>query len=134
MILAGVDLTLGDLIWSLLWMFMLVIWFWLLITVFGDLFRDKELSGVAKALWVIFVIVAPFLGILLYLITRGGGMADRALQTAQDQQAQYAAFVQQAAASQGVGSPAAEIERLSKLHDQGKLTDAEFSQAKQKLL
>src|SRR5215203_2269852 len=102
----------------LLWMFelfMFVIWFWLLITVFGDLFRDHELSGVAKAIWVIVVVIAPFLGIFVYLIVRGGGMAQRAAASMQAVQQQFDAQVRAAAGT--AATPADQITTAKSLLD-----------------
>ncbi len=110
----------------LLWMFelfMFVIWFWLLLTIFSDLFRDHELSGGAKALWVIFVVILPFLGILIYLIARGHGMAER-------QAKQIAEAQKQMAAQYGGASPADQIASAKALLDSGAIDQAEFDKLK----
>ncbi|MGO9029310.1 MAG: SHOCT domain-containing protein [Acidimicrobiales bacterium] len=124
---------LGDLFGTMLGLFVFVIWFWLLVIVFSDIFRSHDLGGWAKALWVIFVIVLPYLGILVYLIARGGSMHERAeAQAAQTEQA-FDAYIKQVAGSPGGGS----VEELSKLADlkaKGVITDAEFEAQKAKLL
>ena len=89
----------GDVLLFIFEFFMFVIWFWLLITIFGDLFRDHETSGGVKALWVIAIILIPFIGILAYLLVRGGGMAQRAADARQQAQQQFDAYVKQAAGS-----------------------------------
>jgi ABC-type multidrug transport system fused ATPase/permease subunit len=115
----------------LLWMFeffMFVIWFWLLLTIFTDLFRDHELNGGIKALWVIFVIVLPFLGILIYLIARGSGMAARNTKAAQEMQAQMNAQIRAAA---GTSSSAADqIAQAKSLLDSGAISQAEYDKLK----
>src|ERR1700722_20379529 len=86
-----------DLFWTILWFFGFFIWIWLLIMVFGDIFRSHDMGGGAKALWTIFVIVIPLFGVLIYLIARGGGMHERAAQQAQQQQQAFDTYVRQAA-------------------------------------
>ena len=127
------DYTLLDLFWSMLLFFLLVIWIWLLITVFVDLFRDHELSGWAKAAWVIFIIVLPFLGVLVYLIARGNQMTERNVARAADQQAQFDNYVRTTAASSG-GGTAEELQKLADLHNQGVLSDEEYQAAKAKTI
>ena len=120
----------------LLWMFeffMFVIWFWLLITIFGDLFRDHELSGGVKAMWIILIIVFPFIGIFGYLIVRGGGMAGRAQKMMTDAQNQYNAQVQSAAADIS-NAPADQIASAKALLDSGAIDQAEFDRLKAKVL
>ena len=115
----------------LLWMFeffMFVIWFWLLLTIFSDLFRDHELNGGIKALWVIFVIVLPFLGILIYLIARGGGMAARSQKAAQEMQAQLNSQIRAAAGTST--SAADQIAQAKSLLDSGAITQAEYDKLK----
>jgi ABC-type multidrug transport system fused ATPase/permease subunit len=111
--------------------FLLMIWIWLLIMIFGDIFRSHDMGGGAKALWVIFVIILPFLGIFVYLIARGGKMHERALEQAQQQQKAMDQYIKQAA---GSSSNADELTRLAELKDQGVLTQAEFDSQKAKLL
>jgi hypothetical protein len=122
-----------DLFGTMLGFFLFIIWFWLLIIIFSDIFRSKDLSGWAKALWSIFVIILPFLGIFTYLIVRGGKMHERAAQAAQDQQAAFDDYVKQAAGTSG-DSTADQLSKLADLKAQGVLTDAEFEAQKAKIL
>jgi hypothetical protein len=119
----------GQVFWSMLWFFLWFLWIWLLIVVFGDIFRSRDLSGWAKALWIIFVIILPYLGVFVYLIARGHKMQEHAYQAASDQDAAMRRYVQNVAGSGG-SSTADEIARLAKLRDDGVLTEAEFQQAK----
>jgi hypothetical protein len=123
----------GQVFWSMLWFFLFFIWIWLLISLFGDIFRSKDLSGGAKALWTIFIIVLPFLGVLVYLIVRGNSMQERALKDAASQEAQFRGYVQSVAASGGGGS-ADEITKLADLRDKGVISEDEFQAAKAKAL
>ena len=129
--LLGADYPFLDILWTMFIFFLFVIWIWILITVFMDLFRRKDTSGFAKALWIIFVIVAPYLGVLIYLIVNHDGMADRNIQQMQKQQQQTDAYIQSVA---GSGSSAAEIEKAKGLLDSGAITQAEFDTIKQKAL
>lgn len=115
-----------DFFWSLLWIFLFVLWIWLVISVFIDIFRS-EMSGVAKALWVLFVLVIPLIGVLIYLIVHGGDMQERAVKTAQDQEAATRAYIQAAA---GSGGTADELAKLAALRDKGVLTEEEFQAQK----
>ena len=121
---------LADLFGTMLGLFIFIIWFWLLIVVFGDIFRSHDMGGGAKALWVIFVIVLPFLGIFVYLIARGGKMHERAAHAAQAQQRAFDAYVQEAAGS----SSADQLAKLADLKEKGALTEAEFAAQKAKIL
>jgi hypothetical protein len=127
---AKTDYPFLNIMWTLLVIFAWVIWFWLLITVFSDLFRRKDIGGGSKALWVIFVIVLPFLGVLIYLIAQGDNMAERNMQQARAMQADMDAHIQSVAG----GGSAAEIERAKGLLDSGAITQAEFEQIKAKAL
>jgi hypothetical protein len=122
---------LADLFGTMLGFFVLVIWFWLLIVIFSDIFRSKDMGGGAKALWVIFVIILPFLGIFVYLIARGGKMHERAAAQAAQQQEAFDTAVKQAA---GSTSSADDLAKLADLKTQGVLTEAEFEAQKAKLL
>jgi hypothetical protein len=124
------DFGLGEALLTVLEIFLLVAWFWILIMVIGDLFRDHETSGWAKAAWVFFLIFLPFLGVLIYLIARGEGMRDRAVRQQTDARKQMDAYIRETAGS----SPADELHKLSNLRDKGAISDAEFEQAKAKLL
>ena len=120
-----------DVLWTMLIFFLWVIWFWILITVFIDLFRRKDTSGVSKVLWIIFVILVPFLGVFVYLLVNHDGMADRNIAQAQAQQKQMDQYVRETA---GSGGAAAEIEKAKGLLDSGAITQAEFDAIKSKAL
>jgi hypothetical protein len=117
----------------MLYFFLFIIWIWLLITVFVDVFRSHDMGGGAKALWVIFIIVLPFLGVFVYLIARGGKMHERAAQQAAQQQKAFDQYVKQAAGTPGA-STADQLSKLADLKTQGVLTDAEFDAQKAKIL
>ena len=121
----------GDVFLWLLEFFMFVIWFWLLVAIFSDLFRDHETSGGVKALWVIFVVLVPFVGILFYLIIRGHGMAERSAKQAQQAQQQFDSQVRNAA---GSTSAADQIAQAKSLLDSGAIDQAEFNSLKAKAL
>jgi len=110
------DFGSGQFLWSLIWFTLFFIWIWLLFIVFADIFRSKDLSGVAKALWVIFVIIVPYLGVFVYLIARGHKMQEHAMEAAQAQDQAMRQYVQSVSAS---GSSADEIQKLSDLRAQG---------------
>src|SRR3954467_13596940 len=120
----------GQVFWSMVWFFMFFIWIWLLVVVFSDVFRSDDLSGWGKALWTIFVIVLPYLGVFVYLIARGKTMGMHATQDAQRHEQEMRSYVQSVAGS----STAGEIERLAELQRSGVISEAEFQQAKAKLL
>ena len=120
-----------DLFWTMLWFFLFVIWIMLLFRVFGDLFRS-DISGVGKAIWTIFVIIVPILGVLIYLIVHGDDMQQRALQGAAAQEQAQREYIQTAAGT-GV-SDADELEKLASLHQSGVINDAEFADQKQKIV
>ena len=122
-----------DLFGTMLGIFIFVIWFWLLIVIFGDIFRSQDMGGGAKALWVIFVIILPFIGIFTYLIARGGKMHERAAKDAQAQQSAFDDYVRQTAGTP-VTSTADQLSKLADLKAQGVLTDAEFEAQKAKIL
>jgi hypothetical protein len=122
----------GQVFWSMMWFFLFFIWIWLLIVVFGDIFRSPDLSGWGKALWTIFVIVLPYLGVFVYLIARGRKMHEHALKAAADQEAAFRGYVQNVASTST--SAADEVARLADLRDKGILSEDEFQQAKAKAL
>jgi hypothetical protein len=126
------DFGTGQVFWSFLWFFLFFIWIWLLIIVFSDIFRSHDMNGWVKALWVIFVIVLPYLGVFVYLIARGGKMQEHAVEQAQRQDAAMRQYVQ-SVATPGSGA-ADEIAHLAQLRDQGVITEAEFQAAKAKAL
>jgi hypothetical protein len=125
------DYPLLGVFWTMLEFFLFFVWIWLLIIVFGDIFRSRDLGGFAKALWVIFVIVIPLLGVLVYLIARGGGMQERAVERAQQQDQAFQTYVQQAA---GSSSTADEVAKLADLKASGAITEEEFQTGKAKIL
>ena len=118
--------------WTMLEFFIFFLWIWLLIVIFGDIFRSRDMGGLAKALWVLFVIIVPYLGVLIYLIARGGKMHERAAAAAAQQQKAFDSYVKQTAGSSG-GS-ADELAKLADLKAKGVLTDAEFEAQKAKVL
>lgn len=120
-----------DLFLTMLWFFLFVAWIFLLISVYADVFRSDDLSGVAKAFWVLFVLLLPYLGVLVYLIARGGKMQERSRSQAQQAQQVTEAYIREVA---GVASPADELLKLGQLRDQGLLSDAEFEDQKAKVL
>ena len=120
-----------SLIWMMFMFFVFVLWIWLLIAVFMDIFRSRDMGGGMKAVWVFFVIILPFLGVLVYLIARGGSMHERQADQAAQQQEAFDAYVKQAA---GSGSAADDLAKLAELKNQGVLTDAEFEAQKAKVL
>jgi Short C-terminal domain/Phospholipase_D-nuclease N-terminal len=122
----------GQVFLSMLYFFLFFIWIWLLIVVFGDIFRSHDLGGFAKALWVIFVILVPYLGVFVYLIARGHKMSEHALQAAQAQDAAQREYIQSAVGASP--STADELARLADLKSQGVISDAEFEQLKAKAL
>jgi hypothetical protein len=133
MTLASSSYPLLNLFWTMLEIFLWVIWIWILIYVFIDIFRSHDLSGWAKALWFLFVLFIPLIGVLVYLIARGGSMHERAVRQAQQHDAEARAYIQQAAA----GAPASTADQLAKLadlRDRGVISAAEFDREKAKIL
>jgi hypothetical protein len=130
--LLAADYPFLDVLWTMLVIFAWIIWFWLLITVFSDLFRRHDTSGFTKVLWIIFVIILPFLGVFIYLIVNHDGMTERSMKQAQAAQAQMDDYVRSVAASGG--GAAAEIEKAKGLLDSGAITQAEFDAIKAKAL
>src|SRR5262245_52587885 len=122
----------GQVFLSMLWFFLFFIWIWLLITVFADIFRSPDLSGWGKALWSIFIIFLPYLGVFVYLIARGHKMSDRAAKAAADQEAHFRRYVQDVASTSGSGAD--ELAKLADLRDKGVISEEEFQQAKAKAL
>jgi ABC-type multidrug transport system fused ATPase/permease subunit len=122
-----------NLFWTMFEFFLWVAWIWILIMVFIDIFRSHDLSGWAKALWLIFVLVIPLIGVLVYLIARGGEMQDRAVRQAQQQDAEARRYIQQAAA-ESPASSADQLAKLADLRDRGVITADEFAREKAKIL
>jgi hypothetical protein len=125
-VLADAEPGVGEFLLWLVWIFLFVIWFWLLITIFADLFRRHDISGWVKALWIIFVIVLPFLGILIYLITQSHGIAERNVKQAQAEQEQLRQIV-------GTSS-ADELMKLDQLKASGSITDEEYQKMRAKVI
>jgi len=122
----------GQVLWSMLWFSLFFLWIWTVVVVFSDIFRSDDLSGWGKALWSLFVIFMPYLGVFVYLIARGSTMRTRALHQSAYQEQEYRSYARDAAA--GAPSAATEIARLAELHERGVLDDAEFQQAKARAL
>ncbi len=118
--------------WTIIEIFLWIIWFWILITVFIDIFRSPDLSGWGKALWFIFVLIIPLIGVLVYLIVRGGKMHEHGVQAAQQQDEAARAYIQQVAGSSS--SSADQLAKLADLRDRGVITPQEFEQQKAKIL
>ena len=132
-LLADSSYPLLNVFWTIFEFFLWVIWIWILIMVFIDIFRSHDLSGWAKALWFLFVLFIPLIGVLVYLIARGGSMHERAAAQARHQDQEFRQYVQQAAAS----SPASTADQLSKLadlRDRGVISAEEFEREKAKVL
>jgi membrane protein implicated in regulation of membrane protease activity len=117
--------------WTIFEIFLWILWFWVLIYVFVDIFRSHDLSGVAKALWFVFVLFIPLIGVLVYLIARGGKMHEHAVQEANQQDQAFRAYVQEAAGSQ---NSADQLAKLADLRDRGVITPEEFEREKAKVL
>jgi hypothetical protein len=125
------DFGLWDVIVSTFWFMLLLSWIWLIISILGDIFRDRELNGGAKALWTVFLIFLPWLGAIVYLIARGDSMNQRAQEAAQANEARMRAYVKDAAGSTSVTD---QLRELADLRDQQAITVAEYEQAKLKVL
>jgi hypothetical protein len=130
-VLATYQYPLLDLFWTMFMLFAFVIWIWILIAIFSDIFRSHDMGGVGKTLWVLFVLFIPFLGVIVYLIARGHGMQERNLNQAKQQQQAFDQYVKETASA---ANPAEQLEKLAALKDQGVLSQAEFDAQKAKLL
>jgi hypothetical protein len=128
MIIAA-DYPFLDVLWSMIIFFTWVVWIWIMIVILTDVFRRRDIGGWSKALWVVFLIILPFLGALVYLIANHDGMAQRNVKEAQGQKAEFDDYVRSVA-----GGPAAEIEKAKQLLDSGAITQAEFDALKSKAL
>jgi predicted membrane channel-forming protein YqfA (hemolysin III family) len=124
------EITFGQALLTVLEIFLFVAWFWILIAVISDLFRDHEVSGWAKAGWVLLLVVLPLLGTLIYLIFRGEGMRERAIKEQVETKQAFDSYVRETAGA----SPVDELHKLSELKQRGDLSEAEFEKAKAKLL
>jgi len=130
-LLLAADYPFLDVMWTMFIFFLWILWFWLLFTVFADIFRRHDISGVGKTGWVLFCILLPFLGVFIYLISQGQHMAERNVSQVRAQQAKMDEYVRETA---GSGGAAAEIERAKGLLDTGAITQEEFNAIKQKAL
>ena len=130
MVLAA-DWQVGEVLWTFIWFTFLFIWIWLAISVFIDIFRSHDMNGWVKALWILFIIVAPFLGVFIYVIVNGRAMGERDLAAAQQRDAEFQTYVRETAGTSGAAD---ELTKLAALRDSGALTDAEFAAQKAKLL
>ena len=129
---AAQDYPLLNLFWTMLWLFIWILWIFLLVRIILDIFRSDDLGGWSKALWVIFIIILPFIGVLVYLIARGSGMQKRDVRDARAADQEMRSYIRSAAATPA--SAAEELSKLASLRDQGVLTEAEFDAQKAKLL
>ncbi|MBW5484636.1 PLD nuclease N-terminal domain-containing protein [Streptomyces bambusae] len=127
------DYPLLDAFLTMLYFFLWVLWFLLLFKIIGDIFRDDDLGGWAKAGWTVFVCIVPFLGCFVYLLARGRGMGERDVRQAREQQQAFRAYVQQTAGT-APARTGEELSKLAALRDHGDLTPAEYEQAKTKVL
>ena len=127
--LVATDYPFLEILWTMVIFFAWVAWIWIAITVFGDVFRRHDISGWGKAAWVVLVIVLPFLGVLLYLISQHDGMRERSVKQVEAQQAAFDQYVREAA-----GGSAAEIAKAKELLDKGAITQAEYDAIKAKAL
>jgi hypothetical protein len=128
------DYTFFDFFWSMLVFFLWIMWFWLLFSIWTDIFRRSDIGGGGKALWLIFTIVLPFLGAFIYLITQNEEMTKRNMERARAQRAQFDDYVRETAGGSGGGGAAGEIERAKGLLDSGAITQTEFEALKAKAL
>ena len=134
MVVFAADYPFLDILWTMIIFFCWVAWIWLLIMVFSDLFR-RDVSGWAKAAWVVFLIILPFLGVLIYLIAEGKGMTERRVKEMQTSQAEFDTYVRSVATESGGGGGAAhEIEKAKSLLDSGAIDQGEFDRLKAKAL
>jgi ABC-type multidrug transport system fused ATPase/permease subunit len=132
-VLADSSYPVLSIFWTMIEFFLWILWIWILIWIFIDIFRSHDLSGWAKALWFLFVLFIPLIGVLVYLIARGGSMHERAVQQAQQQDQQFRSYVQQAAAESS-SSTADQLSKLADLRDRGVITAEEFEREKAKVL
>jgi hypothetical protein len=130
-VLVAADYPFLDVVWTMLIFFVWIAWFMLLFRIIADVFRRHDIGGGAKTLWLIFVIILPFLGVFVYLIAESKGMADRDLERMQESKQQFDTYVRETASS---GGAAAEIDKAKQLLDSGAITQSEFDVIKQKAL
>ncbi|MGH2610704.1 MAG: SHOCT domain-containing protein [Tepidiformaceae bacterium] len=128
------DYPLLNLFWTMLWFFLFIAWLFLLFSLFADIFRSKDMGGFAKALWVLFILILPLLGALLYLIVRGRSMHERAAEDYAEREKAFRSYVRETAGTAGGASVADEVSKLASLRDSGALSAEEFEAQKAKLL
>ena len=124
----------GQALWAMVWFTLFFIWIWLLIVVFSDIFRSHDMGGFAKFLWILFVIVMPYLGVFVYLIARGHKMTEHAQEDAARMDAAQKAYIRDAVGSGGDAGPADQLQNLANLKAQGVIDDAEFNKMKAKIV
>ena len=127
----GTTWGVGQVLWSMIWFFLLFLWIWLAISIFSDIFRSHDLGGFAKALWIIFVIIFPYLGVFVYLIAEHNGMTERSVQAQESAKSEMDQYVRSVA---GQNDPASQIANAKSLLDKGAITQSEFDAIKQKAL
>lgn len=133
--LLGTSYPLLDAFFTVLWIVGFVLWIWLVIAVFSDIFRSHDLSGWAKALWIVAIFILPLIGVLIYLIARGQKMHEHAIEAASAQDAAFRQYVQEAASNgNGSSGPADQLTKLADLRDRGVISEQEFAQQKAKVL
>lgn len=128
------DYPLLNLFWTTLWFFLFIAWIFLLFSLIADIFRSRDLGGWAKALWVLFIVILPLLGALVYLIARGSSMHERTAQEYEEREKAFRGYVRETAGTAGGASVADEVSKLARLRDSGELTTEEFEAQKAKLL
>jgi hypothetical protein len=133
-LVAAQDYPLLNLFWTMLWLFLWILWIFLLVRIILDIFRSDDLGGWGKALWVIFIVILPFIGVLVYLIARGAGIQRRDARQARAADQEMRSYIREVAVTPGAPSTAEELTKLATLRDQGVLTEAEFDAQKAKLL
>jgi type VI protein secretion system component VasK len=134
MSLADSSYPMAGVFWSVFIFFLWLIWIWILIWIFIDIFRSRDLSGWGKALWFLFILFIPLVGVLVYLIVRGGSMHERALRQAQQEDQAAREYIQQAAGTSGQENAADELTKLADLRDRGVISADEFDREKAKIL
>jgi Short C-terminal domain/Phospholipase_D-nuclease N-terminal len=123
----------GQVFWSMLWFFLFFMWIMLVVFVFSDIFRSDDMGGWGKALWTLFIIVLPYLGVFVYLLARGRQMGERSMRESARREVEFRDYVQDVAAPSG-RSPAEEVAKLADLRDRGVIDEREFQEAKAKAL
>ena len=134
MSLADSSYPMAGVFWSVVYFFLWVIWIWIMIWIFIDIFRSRDLSGWAKALWFLFILFIPLIGVLVYLIVRGGSMHERAVRQVQQEDQAAQAYIREAAGTSGKQSSVDQLSKLADLRDQGVISADEFDREKAKIL